>query len=155
MVFVLVSPGAQILLDPSAARNWSRVGERLVPTDLVEGVARAPPRRRRRGPRRSDALEHLRRHRARFTVGGERDGSIQRWVISRAPRSPEVQAMLERTFEEMAALRRAAERAGVEVRVALLPEHYMATDASWRAFTQQQAQYGARRSARRSASPST
>jgi len=143
VVFVLLSPGAQILLDPSAAKAWLRVGDSLVPTDVAEGWPEfALP---------AVALAHgwlkhsnlYQRHRSKFSIGGERDARVQRWVISRAERTPRVQASLDRTFEELAALGRIAERAGVEVRVVLLPEHYQATDAAWRGFLEREAPFGA------------
>lgn len=144
LVFVLVSPGPQSMLDPSSSRNWVRSGGRLVRREVVEGWPE---------PLhpflvawdelllRSNLYE---RQRAKRALGNEdREASIQRWVLSRAEPSPAVAAMLDQTFAELAALAAAAEARGVLFRVLVFPEQEQDDPRHWEAYCRNNAPAGA------------
>jgi hypothetical protein len=138
LVFVVISPGAQLLLDPSAARNWVRFGERaeqLVPADVVAAWPDALVPLVARIHQGLNAVSGIyRRHRAKFQANDKRDEGLQRWMISRAPRSATVEAMLEATLDEAQALAaRCAER-GVELRIVVLPEISQDAERAWNEF---------------------
>ena len=144
LVFVLVSPGPQSMLDPSSSRNWVRSGGELVRRDVVEGWPEAlhPV---------AVALHELLLHsslytrkRARIALGNEdREDGVQRWMLSRADPGPEASAMLERTYDELRALGEAARAQGVELRVLVFPEQNQDDPERWEAFCRDNAARGA------------
>jgi hypothetical protein len=144
LVFVLVSPGPQSMLDPSSSRNWVRSGVNLVRRDVVEGwPAWAHPAL----IAWHELLLHsnlYERQRAKLALGNEdREASLQRWILSRAEPAPEVAAMLAQTFGELAALARAAEEHGVVFRVLVFPEQEEDDPRRWEAYCRNNAAHGA------------
>jgi lysophospholipase L1-like esterase len=147
LVFVAVSPRAQLLLDPSAARNWVRFGDEpdaLVPADVVEGWPEGLLPLVARGHRLLNATSAIyRRHRAKFQVGGDRDVAIQQWILSRREDPPEVRAMLEATLREADALAGACRERGVELRFVVLAEVMQDSEPAWTEFLRANQQQGA------------
>ncbi len=144
LAFVLVSPGPQSMLDPSSARNWVRSGGRLVRGDVIEGWPEFMH------PLLIALHEKMKlsslyvRHRSKVSLGNEdRDQSVQRWMLSRSETNPAAQEMLERTFEELAALAARARELGVELRVLAFPEQAQADPALWERFCTHNASRGA------------
>jgi hypothetical protein len=144
LVFVLVSPGAQSMLDPSATRNWVRSGGRLVRRDVVEGW---PEFMHPLLVGLHELMLHsslYTRHRSKIALGNEdRDQSLQRWVLSRSETSAAAEAMMERTFEELAALGAAAAERGIEFRVLVFPEQMQDDPERWEAYCRNNAARGA------------
>jgi hypothetical protein len=139
LVFVVISPSAQSLLDPSRARDVVRYGSepnQIVPRDIADAWP--------------DALLPIvaplhdffgahsaiyRRHRSKFTGGGaDRAADIQRWILSREPRTPAVEAMIDATLDEVEILAAACKTRGVELRMLVLPEAESDTEAGWREY---------------------
>lgn len=135
LVLVLVSPSAQLMLDPSSAARFVRVAEGpggLVPKDVVAGwpqFLHLPVARTHRFLSEWSAL--YRRQRAKFQVNDRRDESIQRWMVSRAPRPAAVEAMYQRTLEEFSALAEACRQRGVELRVGILVDVIQDSEKAW------------------------
>jgi lysophospholipase L1-like esterase len=144
LLFVLVSPGPQSMLDPSSSRNWVRSGGQLVRRDVVEGWPELlhPLLVAWDGLLlRSNLYE---RQRAKRALGNEdREASIQRWVLSRAEPSPAVAGMLDLTFDELAALAAAAQAHGVEFAVLVFPEQEQDDPRRWEAYCRNNAPAGA------------
>ncbi len=139
LVFVIAAPGAQLMLDPSAAREQVRYGpgtDDLMPTDVAGGwpeslwpVVAAV----HRTMGKQSAI--YRRHRAKFqTEGADRTSDLQRWTVSKAPRSTAADRMFTATLEEIDALGGQCKRRGIELRVLVLPENDMGTDAMWETY---------------------
>jgi hypothetical protein len=144
LVFVLVSPGAQSMLDPSATRNWVRSGGRLVRRDVIEGWPEALH------PLLVGLHELLlhsslyTRHRSKIALGNEdREQSLQRWMLSRSETGIAAGPMLERTFDELAALGAAAAEQGVELRILVFPEQMQDDPERWEAYCRNNASRGA------------
>lgn len=135
LIVMEISPGSQMMLDPSSARNLVHVGELLLPTDIAtafpEPLLPAAAMLHR-------ALNHsaiYTRYRAKVTDQGRRPEEIDRFVLSRAPRSALIEEMLQRTFDELRALGVEARAAGVELRAILIAEPYMDSPQRWRNYT--------------------
>lgn len=143
LVIVFVSPGAQMMLDPSSARHYVRVGGELLPADIAGALpepllpAAAALHRALTG----SAL--YTRYRAQATDQGRRASEVDKFVLSRAPRTPEVEQTLQRTWSELDALGRACRARGCELRVLLVPEPYMDKEERWRGFLRENAALGA------------
>lgn len=143
LVLLFVSPGSQMLMDPSSARHYVHVGRRLLPNDIASATPDAllPA---------AAALHHAltgsalyTRYRAKATDQGRRAAEIDKFVLSRAARGAEIQSMLERTWSELAALADACRERGVELRVVLVPEPYMDRENRWRTYLRNNAAAGA------------
>lgn len=138
LVMVLVSPSAQLMLDPSSAARFVRVADGpggLVPQDVVAGwpgFLKLPVARTHRWLNEWSAL--YRRQRAKFQVNDRRDTAIQRWMVSRAPRPAAVDAMYQRTLEEFSILAEACRERGVELRVGILVDLIQDSDKAWANF---------------------
>ena len=144
LVFVLVSPGPQSLLDPSAARNWVRSSGRLVRRDVVEGWPELLHPALIELHELMTCSSIYTRHKAKLDLGNEdREASVQRWVLSRDPDDAATAAMVARTFEELAALGAAASEAGVALRVMVFPEQAQASELAWERFCRNNAARGA------------
>jgi hypothetical protein len=143
LVIVFVSPGRQSLLSRSGALRWERVGEQYVPVDVVQGLPGAlrPLAASLHGLLSRSAL--YTRHRTLMTQPGEPDTSLGKFVLSRAPQPPEVEALLELSFGEAAALVEAARARGIHLRFLLYPEYEMSSGPAWERFLQSQAGRGA------------
>ncbi len=135
LIFVSVSPGAQLMLDPSAARKWVRVGldpDDLIPADVAEGWPRAALPLVAMAHRAMNSGSGIyRRHRARFQVNEERGQDILRWTVSRAPRPPVADEMLRALLDEAEALNAICRRRNIELRMLVLPENDMDNDRTW------------------------
>lgn len=147
LVFVVASTGAQMMLDPSSARNWVRFGDepdQLVPADVVaawpEFLVPAVVRVHRILTANSGIY---RRHRARFQANGNRVGEVQRWVVSRAERSAVAEEMLTATLDEVEALGVLCAERGIELRMLVLPEISQDSEPAWRTFLRRNQQSGA------------
>lgn len=145
LVFVVVSPGAQLLLDPSAARQWLRMEDgELVRSDIVDGWPEPlwPVAVALHEALLSSAL--YTRHMAKFQIENEdRPERIQRWVLTRAQDTGLVADMLARTFDELAALRDAVAAVGAELRLLVMPEHYQDAARHWRGYCAENQAMGA------------
>lgn len=147
LVFVLVSPGAQLLLDPSGFDAWTRFGdgtEDVVPADVVEGLPEfALPIV---GRAHRFLVQHsgiYARMRAKFQVLGEMDSSLHRWMLSRAENSTQVQAMIDATLVEARALSAQCTERGIRLVFVLLPEIFQCNDQVWAAHLRQHGGQGA------------
>ncbi|MBM3985172.1 MAG: hypothetical protein FJ296_05720 [Planctomycetes bacterium] len=143
LVLLFLAPGSQALLDWSSARHYVHAGGRLLPLD----IARALP-----GPllpaaaALHAALGHsaiYTRYRARASDTGRRPPEISRFVLSRAPAGPLVEPLLQRTWDELAALADAARAQGAELRVVLHYEPFMDSPGAWAAYLRTHAASGA------------
>jgi hypothetical protein len=138
LLMVFISPGAQLMLDPSSARNWTRVADGpggLVPRDVVQGWPKAMQplvAKVHHGLNNWSAL--YRRHRSKFQVNGERTQGIQRWMVSRQPRSPAVEEMFQATLAEFEVLAEQCRRRGVELRVGVLADIVQDSERAWSGF---------------------
>ncbi|QDU66424.1 SGNH/GDSL hydrolase family protein [Engelhardtia mirabilis] len=147
LVFVVASPGAQLMLDSSLARRWVRAGDdsdEMIPADVVEGWPEALV------PLVIDAHRYLnsvsgiyRRHRAKFQTGGNRVASVQRWMVSRDEPSEVAAQMLSATLDEAQALGAACAERGIELRILVLPEIWQDSAVTWRSFLRRNQQAGA------------
>lgn len=143
LVLVFVDPGRQSLLSRSGALRWERVGDDYVPVDVLAGVPAAL--------RPAAAWWHTlcnhsaiyRRYRTLVTEPGEVDTSSGKFVLSRAPHSDDVEALLQRGLDEARALVEAAAARGAQVRFVIYPATEMASAKIWTRFLQQQAGRGA------------
>lgn len=147
LILMEISPGSQMMLDPSSARHYVHVGEGenelLLPTDIASAV---PEPLYPAAAVLHQTLTHsaiYTRYRAQATDQGRRAKEIDKFVLSRAPRVPEVETMLQRTFDELRALGAEARAAGVELRAVVIPEPYMDHPARWRNYTLNHADKGA------------
>jgi hypothetical protein len=143
LVLIFVSPGSQMLMDPSSARHYVHVGLHLLPSDIADATPGAllPAAAALHQTLTHSAL--YTRYRAKATDQGRRAEEIDKFVLSRAPRSTEVEAMLQRTWAELAALATACRERGVELRVVLVPEPYMDRDDRWQTYLRNNASAGA------------
>ena len=138
LVFVIAAPGAQLMLDPSAARRWVRYGpgqQDYLPADLAQGkppsLLPAVAALHRLG---SDLSGIYRRHRAKFQSNEDRPAEMQRWTVSKALRSGPVDELLGNTLREAEALGELCRARGVELVMLVLPEVYMDSDRAWRGY---------------------
>ena len=147
LVFVTISTGAQMLLDPSSARNWVRFGDdpdQLVPADVVESWPDFCVPLVARVHRLLNANSGIyRRHRAKFQANGDRVGSVQRWMVCRAERDEVSEEMLSATLDEAQALGAICAERGIELRMLVLPEICQDSEEAWRAFLRRNQQAGA------------
>jgi hypothetical protein len=138
LVMVFISPGAQLMLDPSSARNWTRVTDGpggLVPRDVLDGWPKMLHPLVAKSHHLMNAWSALyRRHRSKFQVNGERTQGIQRWMVSRQPRSPAVDAMFQETLAEFDVLADLCRRRGVELRVGVLADILQDSERVWSGF---------------------
>lgn len=147
LLFVTLTPRAQILLDVSSQKNVVRFGpgpEELLPADVAAGwpeLAWPLVARVHRGLMELSGI--YRRHRAGFQVGGERKAGLQKWLLSAGPRDPELDELLAATFEELVRLRdRCAERE-IEFLVVMMPEIQQDSDAVWARYLRDKQEVGA------------
>lgn len=147
LVFVIAAPGAQLMLDPSAARRWVRYGpgrDDYLPADLAEGqpdvLLPAVAALHRFG---SNLSGIYRRHRAKFQSNEDRPAAMQRWTVSNAPRSAAVDELFGNTLREAEALGALCKERGVELVMLVLPEVYMDSDRAWRGYLRANQQGGA------------
>ena len=135
LVFVCVSPGAQLMLDPSSARHWVRYGDGagdLIPADVVEGWPRAAIPLIAPIHRFLSAHSGIyRRMRAKFQVGGEQDPLLQRWMLTFQPHSAAIEELIGATLAEARALRDQCAESGTELVVVVLPEIFQCNDQVW------------------------
>lgn len=145
LVLIAVSPGRQSLLDPSQAQSWVHFGDEgeLVPRSIVDfwPPALVPA---------ALAVHHLMLHSnlytrwyARTEDEGEVEERLRNFVLSRAPHGDDIDAMLQRTFDELSALQRACDQRGVELRALLFLEGFMDSDARWQKYLRNCASRGA------------
>jgi hypothetical protein len=139
LILMEISPGSQMMLDPSSTRHYVHVGEGddkvLLPKDIANAF---PEPLLPAAAILHQTLNHsaiYTRYRAKATDQGRRAKAIDKFVLSRAPRPPEIEPTLQQTFDELRALGVAAREAGVEVRAVVLPEPYMDDPARWRNYT--------------------
>ena len=129
LVFMLVSPRGQMLLDPHGTLNWARYGDGpadLVAADVVEGWPRAVwPQVAGVHDTLSDVSAIYRRKRARFDaeegMPPEIAAQIQTWCLSRREQPPIIQERIDSTLERVEQLARAVEAAGGEFRALVMP----------------------------------
>ncbi len=143
LVLVFASPGDQSLLDVSTTRHMVRVGDRLVPRDLAEAwpepliplVATV-----------HDLLLHSHlytRHRL-LEQDDQRDQEMEGFLLTRVPtENPKIEAMVQRTLDELAALRDAADARGVELRLVVIPHPSQFGDAKYRRYLTRNLKRGA------------
>ena len=136
LVLVSLSPGVQMMLDPDRTQGWTRVGGELIRADVLDGWPEWLWPVRAGLHRLAQRSNLLARVRPPLAVS-EDEGvgkSLEFWSYSGAEQTPEVSALVERTFEEFAALRDAAASRGVELRVALLADPQQDSEARWTKF---------------------
>ncbi len=135
LVFVLVSPGAQLLLDPTGLDAWVRFGDGpddLMPADVALGWPEiAHPIV---GPahrflvRRSGIYQRMR---ARFQTAGEADAKLQKWMLTRGEQPPSVQAMIDATVVEACTLARLCAERRIRLVFVALPEMFQCNEKVW------------------------
>ncbi|TAJ19414.1 MAG: SGNH/GDSL hydrolase family protein [Planctomycetota bacterium] len=147
LILMEISPGSQMMLDPSSTRHYVHVGkgddEVLLPIDIANAV---PEPLYPAAALLHQTLTHsaiYTRYRAKASDQGRRAKEIDKFVLSRAPRPPEIEPTLQRTFDELRALGIAAREAGVELRAVVMPEPYMDHPARWKNYTQNHGDKGA------------
>ena len=124
LILVFVSPGAQLLLDPSAARNVVRLETgQLLPRDLHDTFPTALHSAVATGHGwMLDVSAIYTRYRKKLTDNSKRKDEIDKFVVSRAERAPEVEAMYQDSLAELAALQRIADERGIVLRPIILLE---------------------------------
>ncbi len=143
LVLVFLSPGRQLLLDPSNTKKWMHVRGRMVPADIAESFPEALV------PAAAAANELLlhsalyKRYRIQLNEHGRVRRKNRDFVLSRAKRDAEATMLLERTQNEMRELLVQATARGVEVRAILIPEPCQDSDAEWNQYLRKYAQFGA------------
>jgi hypothetical protein len=143
LVLLFLAPGSQALLDWSSARHYVHAGSRLLPLDIARLVPDPllPAAAALHAALGRSAI--YTRYRARASDAGRRPPEISRFVLSRAPASPLVQPLLQRTWDEIAALDEAARAQGAELRVVLHYEPFMDGPGAWAAYLRDHAAGGA------------
>lgn len=145
LVIVFVRPGFQSLGAKSQAMDAVLVDGDYVPADVVAGW----PEALRSIPAAVHGLMlHSNiyvRHRTNVEAADQGDGSLVKYVVSRAPMPPEIEERIGDTLRELAELQRVADERGVEVRVAVCPEIYQDKDGPWRWYLNRYADQGAPR----------
>ncbi len=147
LVFVLVSPGRQMMVDNSSALNWVQIGddpENLVPADVVEGLPELL-----QGPaiwihRLGNAYSGIyRRLRANVDVGNERGAEIAMWRLTTSPMSASIAESVERTLLEFEALAETCDRRGIELRALVFPDIEQDSELAWQGFVRNNQAQGA------------
>ena len=138
LVWVLVSPGAQMLLDDSPAQHWIKTGdgpEDVVPFDVLDGVPEfLQPIAVRLHELLNEYSGIYRRYRTKKESGGKRVASITKWRLTTDPMSRPLQEILNRTLDEISALQRECEERGIELRILVFPEQQNDSERAWRDF---------------------
>lgn len=143
VIILEVFPGRQALLDSSPAAKWTRVGDEIVPTDVVEGwptALRAIPARAHRALMNS---YFYRRSRPKIQFGGAADQSTIDFMLTDAPIPGSIAPAVEQARAELTALARFCEERGIDLRLALLIEPRFSADEHWNNYLESAAARGA------------
>lgn len=142
LILLFISPGAQMLLDPSAATQWVSVGGEVVPRDVAQALpeALAPA---------AVALHQAllgsnlyARYRAQLQASGDRPEHLRRFIFSEREPPAAAVGMLESAWRELAELVKYCREQKVALRAVLLPEAHQAREARWREWTVDSIQRG-------------
>jgi len=133
LVLVFLSPGAQLLLDPSAARHMKQLPSgRLIPRDLEElvpGFLHEPVAAVHAFLLDRSAIYS--RYRAQFTDKGAEAEDFRKFVLSNAERPPVIDAMYRESLDELTTMTRVCADRGIEVRAIVLIEPYQDSEQRW------------------------
>lgn len=143
LVLVTVTPGRQGLVDTSPAPAWTRVGGRMVPTDLVDpwpDSLRAVPAALH-AMLESSSLYRRRRARARFSAGVSAE--LVHYVLTDAPVPLELAEPLEQVAAEIGALVAYARELRVELRFVVLTGAIATNEGAWSSYLRDAASAGA------------
>ena len=124
------------------AGQWRRVGDRLVPADVLD---RWPPFLHGAGSAFHRLLSHSHlyaRYRAARLRGGDVADEVSHFVLSRSP-PPAMEGDLRDVADALATLHDTATAAGVEVRAVLLPEQFQISPTAWERYLRDHAGAGA------------
>lgn len=143
LVLVFVGPGSQAMLDVSATRNYVPVDGELVPADIVNDTPAVLLPAAILAHKAVSFSALYKRWRLKATDNGRRSDDIDRFVLSRAPRRPLLEPMLESTWDNLETLAAGCRKAGVELRAILVPEFFMDAEAPWRDHLAKNANMGA------------
>ena len=138
LVFMLVSPRGQMLLDPHGTLEWAQYGgpTELIPADVVEAWPRSL------WPQVASVhfvlAEHsaiYRRKRARFSaeqgMSPDLEEQIQTWCLSRKEQPAVIQERIDRSLDRLQQLARKVEASGAEFRALVMPEPFMDKPVRW------------------------
>ena len=145
LVLVFVSPGRQLLLDPSSARNITQLASgRLIPKDLERSVPAwlREPVAAAHGYLLSRSAIYS-RYRSNFTDMGAVEDAQQKYVISAADPPPEIEGMLEESLRELELMARLCAQRGIEVRAVVLLEAYQDSQPEWESYLRRNGSKGA------------
>lgn len=143
VIILEVFPGRQALLDSSPAAKWTRVGDEIVPTDVVEGWPTALHSIPARAHRALMSSYFYRRSRPKIQFGGAADQSTIDFMLSDAPIPGSIAPAVEQARAELTALARFCEERGIVLRLALLIEPRFSADEHWNSYLESAAARGA------------
>lgn len=143
IVIVEVFPGRQALVDSSPAAKWTRVGDEVVPTDVVE----AWPESLRAVPATAHRLMmnsyFYRRARPKIQFGGAADNTTIEFMLSDDPIPASIADSVEQARAELTALSGFCQERGIALRLALLIEPRFASDKHWPKYLEAAQERGA------------
>ena len=145
LVLLPLSPAAQLMLDPRRTQRWVRLGEDLVPRDVLAGWPEPlwPLRAGIHGFLMRSNLYV--RHQAQFSVSDEGglEVEVQRWCLSRAPQPAAIDRLVDLTLSEYAAFAETLAQRDVALRVLVLPESFQDSEERWERYLRDYAGAGA------------
>ncbi|MHC4261590.1 MAG: hypothetical protein ACYSWX_03645 [Planctomycetota bacterium] len=144
LVFIALSPSAQMLIDNSDARRWVRVDGELVDASVVDGWPEPLVPLRVAFHRLAMRSNLYVRHRAKLQAGGgDRPEAIQRWFLSREPVPESVAPRVEDAFRALTELRDACRAREIELVALLIPTEAQDSNRRWNQFLRVSGKFGA------------
>ncbi|GJM21969.1 MAG: hypothetical protein DHS20C15_18840 [Planctomycetota bacterium] len=131
LILLVISPGAQMLLDPSSAANWTTVDGEIAPRDVVEAFPAVFASLAVRAHKLLLGSNLYARYRAQLASSGDRPPELRRFIYSERPRSAEAESMMQPVWNELREFAAFAAQHEVEVRAVLIPEAHQGSDEIW------------------------
>lgn len=138
VLWILISPEAQALLDGSSAHQWVQVGdgpEDVVPHDVVEDMPRFLHGTLAAIHRAVNEHSGIyRRYRTQLEARDGRTASLTKWRLSKNPLPAQTEEIFEGMLRALESLQATCDERGTALRVLVFPAQQNDSDEAWNDF---------------------